>query len=134
MAHYREFIAQGGPDMTFQETNQLLESTIEDARRFCIKSPILFRTSTRARIIRSKNTRYGVNHETIFQTMTTSKGILELIQVSASYFNSLDPSGTNDATQNQIRPRFMQMLVLLLSLLNDDDLGEIAGFWRKLTT
>ena len=50
---------------------------------------------------------------------------------SASYFNSLDPAGTKDETQRLIRPRFLQMIVLLLSLLNDEDLGEIRDFLQS---
>lgn len=124
----RHLIANGGPDMTFDETSMLLETMIEDARRLCVRSPILFRMSTRAKIINSKNTRYGVDHKPMFQTLTTSKGIKEIISLSASYYNSLDPAGEADSAQKYIRPRFLQMIVLLLSLLNDDDLDEISEF------
>ena len=128
MINYRNLIAGGGPEMTFEETRTLLETMIEDARRLCIRSPILFRMSTRARIIDSENTRYGVNHGAIFRTLTTSKGIREIISLSASYFNSLDPHGSDDTTQKYIRPRFLQMIVLLLSFLNNEDLSEIKDF------
>jgi len=128
MVNYRSLIHRGGPDMSFDETKDLLETMIEDARRLCVRSPILFRMSTRSRIINSKNTRYGVDNGRYFQTLTTSKGIKETISLSASYYNSLDPSGTNDATQKFIRPRFLQMVTLLLSLLNDDDLLDISEF------
>ncbi|KAF1982218.1 hypothetical protein K402DRAFT_210702 [Aulographum hederae CBS 113979] len=129
MVNYKHLISRGGPEMTFEQTKSLLETMIEDARRLCTRSPILFRMSTRARIAASKNTRYGVDHGNhYFQTLTTSKGIQQTISLSASYFNSLDPTGTNDKTQRFIRPRFLQMIVLLLSLLNDDDLFEIAEF------
>jgi hypothetical protein len=37
-------------------------------------------------------------------------------------------SGHNDKSQEYIRPRFLQMLVLLLSLLNNDDLDELKDF------
>lgn len=90
---------------------------IEDARRLCIRSPILFRMSTRRHIVSSKNTRYGVDHGTMFQTLTTSSGIKNIISLSAAYFNSL--ASYNRQEQHLIRPRFLQMLVLLLSLLND---------------
>lgn len=101
---------------------------IEDARRLCVRSPILFRMSTRWQIISSKNTRYGIDHGTMFRTLTTSRGIKNIIELSASYFNSLASAGGKDKSQDIIRPRFLQMLVLLLSLLNDDDLAEIASF------
>jgi hypothetical protein len=81
-----------------------------------------------AKIIKSKNTRYGVNTPDGFSTITTSKGIQETISQSASYFNSLDPTNSNDKTQAFIRPRFLQMVVLLLSLLNEEDLREISEF------
>ena len=128
MVNYRNLIAGGGPEMTFEETRTLLETMIEDARRLCIRSPILFRMSTRVRIINSENTRYGINHGPMFRTLTTSKGIKEIISLSAAYYNSLDPTGSDDTTQKYIRPRFLQMIVLLLSLLNNEDLAEIKDF------
>lgn len=127
IVNYRNIIAGGGPDMTFEETKGLLETMIEDARRLCIRSPILFRMSTRASIINSENTRYGINHGPVFKTLITSKGIKEIISLSAAYYNSLD-TGTTNAIQQHIRPRFLQMIVLLLSLLNNEDLAEIRDF------
>ena len=128
MVNYRDLIAGGGPEMTFEETRTLLETMIEDARRLCIRSPILFRMSTRVRIIDSENTRYGINHGPMFRTLTTSKGIKEIISLSAAYYNSLDPTGSDGSTQKYIRPRFLQMVVLLLSLLNNEDLAELKDF------
>ena len=128
MVNYRNLIAGGGPEMTFEETRTLLETMIEDARRLCIRSPILFRMSTRVRIINSENTRYGINHGPMFRTLTTSKGIKEIISLSAAYYNSLDPTGSESSTQKYIRPRFLQMVVLLLSLLNNEDLAELKDF------
>ena len=128
MVNYRNLIAGGGPEMTFKETETLLETMIDDARRLCVRSPILFRMSTRVRIINSENTRYGINHGPMFRTLTTSKGIKEIISLSASYYNSLDPHGSDDSTQKYIRPRFLQMVVLLLSLLNNEDLAELKDF------
>lgn len=104
---------------------------IEDARRLCVRSPILFRMSTRWHIISSKNTRYGIDHGTMFRTLTTSRGIRTIIELSSSYFNSLAIPGGKDKSQEIVRPRFLQMLVLLLSLLNDDDLAEISGFLEQ---
>lgn len=42
--------------MTSDETRTLLETMIKDARRLCIRSPILFTMSARVRIINSENT------------------------------------------------------------------------------
>lgn len=96
---------------------------IEDARRLCIRSPILFRMSTRRQIVASKNTRYGVDDGMMFKTLTTSAGIKNIIRVSSSYFNSLPqtmlPANDKQKIHSEVRPRFLQMLVLLLSLLND---------------
>ncbi|EXJ77115.1 hypothetical protein A1O3_10273 [Capronia epimyces CBS 606.96] len=124
--NYRQIINRGGSNLPCGETIKLLDMMIEDARRLCIRSPILFRMSTRRHIISSKNTRYGVDHGTMFQTLTTSSGIKNIISLSAAYFNSL--ASYNKQEQQLIRPRFLQMLVLLLSLLNDDDLRELAEF------
>lgn len=74
-----------------------------------------------------------MDNELSFQTTTTSKGIQEIIHMAASYFNSLDPNsvGMDQMTQTVIRPRFLQMLTLLLSLLNDYDLNEMSDFLEK---
>jgi hypothetical protein len=84
MVNYRNLIAGGGPDMTLEETRTLLETMIEAARRLCIRSPVLLRMATRVSIINSENTRYGINHGPMFRTLTTSKGIKEIISLSAS--------------------------------------------------
>ncbi|KAI1255713.1 hypothetical protein MGN70_002452 [Eutypa lata] len=115
---YKCLTERVGQSPNFEETGDILETMIEDARRLCSRSPILFRMSTRNRIIRSKNTRYGTNHGRQFTTITTSRGI-------AAYFNSLD---VDTKAQKFIRPRFLQMLVVLLSPLNDDDLRELQEF------
>lgn len=75
-----------------QQTKELLDQMIEAARRFCLLSPILFRMSTRLKIFSSNNTRYGVDTEHSFKTITTSAGIKEIIMMSASYYSALDPS------------------------------------------
>lgn len=131
--NYRYLIARSGPGANFQQNSLLLERMMEDARRFCMRSPILFRMSTRTRIINSVDIRYGRDSEQSFMTLTTSKGIQEIIHSSASYYNALDPSGsgTGDSTQSFIRPRFLQMLTLLLSLLNDVDLKAMAEFLER---
>jgi len=126
--NYRHLIARSGAEMSFERTRELLDTMIEDARRLCARSPILFRMSTRSKIIYSRNTRYGINDGRMFQTLTTSQGIREIISLSASYYNALDPTGSDDTTQKFIKPRFLQMIVLLLSLLNDSDLAQIKDF------
>ena len=132
MLNFKHIIARGGPEMPYAETKMLLETMIEDARRLCIRSPILFRIATRSRIINSTDTRYGINHDSImFQTLTTSAGIREIISLSASYYNSLDPTGRDNSVQKFIRPKFLQMIVLLLSFLNEVDLKKIADFLQS---
>jgi hypothetical protein len=125
IVRYKLIIQRGGTTLSLIDTKDLLESMMEDVRRLCHRSPLLFRMSTRKHIISSSNTRYGTNDGRQFVTMTTSKGIQEMISLSAAYFNTLD---SDDRMQKFIRPRFLQMLVLLLSFLNDDDLGEIKDF------
>lgn len=53
--------------------------------------------------------------------------------MSASYYSALDPSAPmmDEFTQKIIRPKFLQMLTLLLSLLNDHDLRAMAEFLDK---
>lgn len=114
--------------MTFEEKRILLGTVVEDTRRLCVRSPILFRMPTRSQIIHAKNTRYGTDQGDIVQTLTTSKGIGVTIFLSASYYNFLDRVGSSDQMQKIIRPRFLQMIVLLLALLNNDDLAELRDF------
>ncbi|MCJ1358322.1 MAG: hypothetical protein MMC33_008321 [Icmadophila ericetorum] len=129
ITNYKYLISTIGPGMSSTNASQVLETMIEDARRLCIRSPVLFRMSTRVHIIRSHDTRYGINHTSMFRTLTTSKGIREMISLSASYFTSLDPASTGDyRSQSQIKSQFLQMLILLLSLLNNKDLDEIKDF------
>ena len=45
--------------------------------------------------------------------------------MSSAYYTSLDPA---DKVQQMLKPRFLQMLVLLLSFLNEEDLRNIQGF------
>lgn len=130
LTDYKRIILNSGPLMPPEKTTELLDQMIEAARRFCVRSPILFRMSTRLKIINSNNTRYGVDNEHSFQTFTTSKGIQELIMASSSYFSALDPSapGMDGDSQRKIRPKFLQMLTLLLSLLNGYDLQAMSEF------
>lgn len=125
---YRQIIHHGGPVLTPESTVRLLEAMIENARRLAIRSPTLFRMSTRQRIIQSRDTRYGVDHGTMFQTLTTSGGIKDIISRSAAYYNSLASPGGVDNAQRLVRPKFLQMLTLLLSLLNDIDLKALKSF------
>ena len=129
ISNYQRIISRGGPDLPTAETIQLLDVMIEDARRLCVRSPILFRMSTRRHIVCSKNTRYGVDDGIMFKTLTTSSGIKNIIRLSAAYYNSLPQLPETQQRlkiPSEIRPRFLQMLVLLLALLNDDDLTELA--------
>jgi hypothetical protein len=75
--------------------------------------------SSRALIANSKNTRYGVDYGTQFVTLTTSEGIRQLVDKSSEFFLSLEDAKTE---QDEIRPKFLQMQVLLLAFLNNEDL------------
>lgn len=78
LTDYKKIILNSGPLMTPERTTELLDQMIEAARRFCVRSPILFRQSTRLKIIESNQTRYGVDNEDLFTTFSTSKGIQQL--------------------------------------------------------
>ena len=116
--------------MTFEEVKTLLETMTEDVCRLYFRSPVLFRMSTRLRIIRSENTRCGISLGPRFRTLTMSKCIKEIISLSATSHNSLDPTDSVDSTPKFIRPRFLQMVVLLLSLLNKKDLADLKDFLK----
>jgi hypothetical protein len=126
---YHVLIRSTGPLLTPDQTNILLDEMMEDVRRLCHRSPILFRMSTRNRIITSRNTRYGTNNSRQFTTLTTSRGIQEIIGHSASYYLTLN---SDEEKQKAIKSRFLQMLVILLSFLNDRDLLEIKE-WLEQT-
>ncbi|KAK5945433.1 hypothetical protein PMZ80_002638 [Knufia obscura] len=114
-----------------RDYNELLEVMIEDARRLAIRSPVLFRMSTRQRIIQSRNTRYGVDHGTMFETIATSAAIKNIVLKSDACYHALSDPGAHNDSQAVIRPRVLQMLTLFISLLNDMDLRSIATFLEK---
>jgi hypothetical protein len=125
---FQHIIQKRNAAQDLDETRKLLEDMMEDVRRLCNRSAILFRMSTRTKIITSKDIRYGVNNGREFTTLTTSKGIRKIISLSSAYYTSLDPA---DKVQQLLKPRFLQMLVLLLSFLNDDDLHNIRFFLER---
>jgi len=128
MVRYRHVVMRNGQQSTNASVKEVLDTMIEDARKLAQRSPILFRTSFRSVISRSKNTRYGVNTPQMFRTITTSKGITQLVSWSAAYYKSLDDPNNISEEQRAIKTKFLQMLVVLLSLLNDDDLESIRNY------
>jgi hypothetical protein len=128
LVNFQLIIQNRNAAQDLDETRNLLENMMEDIRRLCNRSAILFRVSTRTKIITSKNIRYGVNNGREFTTLTTSKGIRKIISLSSAYYTSIDPV---DNVQQLLKPPFLQMLVLLLSFLNDDDLHNIREFLER---
>lgn len=128
LVNFQLIIQKRNAAQDLDETRNLLEAMMEDVRRLCNRSAILFRMSTRVKIITSKDIRYGVNNGRQFTTLTTSKGIRKIISLSSAYYTSLDAA---DKVQQILKPRFLQMLVLLVSFLNDDDLRNIQEFLER---
>ena len=124
LANFRVLISNGVRNVSTRDIAMILDTMINDVRRLCTRSPTLFRMATRSIIAKSKNTRYGVSYGTVFATMTTSPGIRVFIERSVAYYTSLNDSKTDQET---VRPKFLQMLVMLLSLLNDEDLRQISS-------
>ncbi|KAK3901280.1 hypothetical protein C8A05DRAFT_35030 [Staphylotrichum tortipilum] len=122
MENYREIAQSGGRRLSTQECLQILDTMINDVRRLCTRSPRLFRMATRALIAQSNDIRYGVDFDSQWITITTSEGIRHLINQSAKYYLSLNDDPEEKAT---VRPKFLQMIVLLLSLINNRDLKSI---------
>jgi hypothetical protein len=122
MRNYRTIIQSGKRNMTSKDTIQILDTMINDVRCLCTRSPRLFRMGTRSAIAQSKRTMYGVDYTSLFATLTTSEGIRKIVEKSSAFYLSLNE---NKSDQDSIRPKFLQMLVLLLSLLNNDDLSKI---------
>ena len=85
MINYRVLINR----RTFEDTRDLLQTMIEDVRQLCTQSPTLFEMYGRPTIIHSPGTRYGVRQGREFKTLTTSRGIKEIISLSAAFYNSL---------------------------------------------
>ena len=59
LVNFRLIIQNRNASQDLDETRNLLESMMEDVRRLCNRSAILFRMSTRTKIITSKDIRYG---------------------------------------------------------------------------
>jgi len=125
---YRHELSKKGTQMENASMLEVLNTMIDDARKLCQRSPALFRASFRSAIRLSKNTRYGINTPQMFRTIITSKGIKEILKWSAAFYNSLSDVKKLSKEQQIIRIKFLQVLVILLSLLNDDDLEDIQNF------
>lgn len=128
LANFREIISSGGRNRSSKDIIVILDKMINDVRRLCSRSPTIFRLATRSKISKSKDTRYGVNYENVFATMTTSEGIRIFVERSVTFYLSLEDNSTD---QEIVRPKFLQMLVVLLALLNDHDLKNIGGFLEE---
>lgn len=74
MHDYRYIISNSGSQMTFQQTKGMLDRMIESARRFCVRSPILFRMSTRTRIINSVSNKLEFNCNYIYLHLEQEQG------------------------------------------------------------
>jgi hypothetical protein len=123
--NFRKLVTQYGQItiVSPEQTLDILETMAEDARRLFMLSPILTRSTVRLAIQRSRNVRYGVDTGIMFRTFTTSRGIAEVIQQALAHYSSL----TGYAEQRaRVRPQFLQMLVILLSLLNDSELKRLS--------
>jgi hypothetical protein len=122
--NFRDLIKQKGKTATLppEEALNILGVMIEDARRLLLRSPILTRVPQRIVIQKSLNTRYGMDTGTRFYTYTTSKGISAMIHQAGGYYSALQMYGK---AEMYIRPKFLQMLVFLVSLLNDTDLEKL---------
>lgn len=124
LSNFRDIISSGGRNLSPKDIIVILDTMINDVRRLSSRSPTLFRLATRSTIAKSKDTRYGVDYGNVFATMTTSEGIRIFIEKSVAYYLSLP---ANSADEETVRPKFLQMLVMLLALLNDQDLKIISG-------
>ena len=122
MQNYQTIIQSTGRAISTQDILKILDTMINDVRRLCARSPRLFRVPTRSLIAQSIDTRYGIDEEGAFFAFTTSEGIRQIIEKSISYFAALNDSRTE---QDRIRPKFLQMVVLLVALLNESDLIKV---------
>lgn len=128
VTNFRAIAQSEQHNLSAQQILRILDTMIIDVRRLCTRNPQLFRMSTRALIAQSEHIRYGVDYSNCFATLTTSEGMRHLIRRSTAYFASLDNSKID---QEEIRPRFLQMLVLLLSFLNNHDLAMITDVLER---
>ena len=128
--NFRDLIGKQGQHANIapEQTVKILATMIEDARRLLIRSPNLTRAAQRIVIQSSRNTRYGFDTGKMFHTFTTSRGIAEMIQQGVGYYSSLNQAA---GEQSKIKPRFLQMVVFLLSLLNNTDLDRLKPSLEK---
>jgi hypothetical protein len=132
--NFRDLLTRNGrhAHLSPEQTTNVLGTMVEDARRLLVRSPILSRVNPRIVIQKSKNTRYGVDTGTRFDTFTTSKGIAEIIRQGLAYYSTLKlPDPEAQEAMRRIRPKLMQMVVLLLALVNDDDLEKVRPELEK---
>lgn len=122
MRNYHTSVQSEKRNMATKEVLQMLNTMINDVRHLFTRSPRLLRMGTRSAIARSKMTLYGVDYTSRFSTLATSEGIRKLLEKFSLYYLSLNE---NKSDQDSLRPKFLQTLVLLLSLLNDEDLSKV---------
>ena len=125
LRNFQVVLGQIGRDSSADDVTMFLNTIIEDVHVLFARSPVLLRITTRSRIYRSNETRYGISSETNFVTLTTSRVFKEILSCFASIYNSLFEQCT---LQTQMRVPFWQTMVLLLSLLNDQDLEQVKDF------
>jgi hypothetical protein len=115
--NFRGMIQEYGEhaNMLLEQNVKVLEIMIEDARRLLVRSPVLTRAAQRIVIQKSIGTRYGFDTGKQFRTFTTSKGIAEIIRSGVGYYSAIPKESE---VQQRIKPRFLQMIVFLISLLN----------------
>ena len=127
LANFREILSSGGRNLSSKDIHVILDTMINDVRRLSSRSPTLFRLATRSTITKSDDTRYGFDYGNVFATITTSEGIRIFVERSVSCYLSLDDNTTDEEI---VRPKFLQMLVMLLALLNDHDLQIIGSLFE----
>ena len=122
--NFRELTEMEGvyPRRPVKDTIVRLERMAEDARKLWVRSPNLSQIRQRTIIQRSENTTYGSNIGDYFVSLTTSQGIKGIIRRAVGWYSDMN---RDKEEMLKIRPKFMQTLVLLLALLNDQDLESI---------
>jgi hypothetical protein len=127
--NYLAIIRIGQRNGAAKDVFQILATMVNDVRRLWTRSPRLFRMGTRSAIAQSKMTLYGVDYSSNFVTLTSSEAVRKILEQSSSCYWLLDGQKT---AHGYIRPQFLQMVIVLVSFLNNDDLGKIENLLENL--
>ncbi|PIA89213.1 hypothetical protein CB0940_07696 [Cercospora beticola] len=132
VTQFRYLLRQPAPSMIPTYHLGLLEEMAKIARVFYTRCPLLFSMSTRECIRYGSDVSHGVDNNPGLGTICSSKDIRQVISVTTAFFNALDSRVlTKGDVRAIVRQRFLQMMILLLSMLSEADAFHISSLLRN---